>query len=111
MVYVLYFMGYGLGVIVEGLKFEVWCFFSTFIPRIRSPCRVSYRLLEDGTKVRLSVGKLASGAVIPRPELLKERKVTKEMKSEMLFPSLVFPSCHLLMATSIGVLGMSGMGA
>ena len=27
MVYVLCFMGYGLGVIVEGLKFEVWCFF------------------------------------------------------------------------------------
>jgi hypothetical protein len=40
----------------------------------RKPCKTGYKYLEDGTKVRVSRGMYASGAVIPRPEILKERK-------------------------------------
>ncbi|KAJ7514357.1 hypothetical protein O6H91_23G040600 [Diphasiastrum complanatum] len=43
-------------------------------PVTGSPCRVTYRFLEDGTKVRVTAGKLASGSIIPRPEILKLRK-------------------------------------
>ncbi|XP_066357796.1 uncharacterized protein [Miscanthus floridulus] len=38
------------------------------------PCKVGYKYLEDGTKVRFARGMNASGAVIPRPEILKERR-------------------------------------
>jgi hypothetical protein len=40
----------------------------------RKPCKVGYKYLEDGTKVRFARGMNASGAVIPRPEILKERR-------------------------------------
>lgn len=40
-------------------------------PETNLPTRVGYRFLEDGTKVRVSV---RSGAIIPRPEILKERR-------------------------------------
>ncbi|KAK9824552.1 hypothetical protein WJX72_011267 [[Myrmecia] bisecta] len=43
-------------------------------PVTKAPCRVTWRYLEDGTKVRISKGKLASGSVIPRPEILKMRR-------------------------------------
>lgn len=39
-----------------------------------APCRVTHRFLEDGTKVRVSIGGAASGSIIPRPEILKERR-------------------------------------
>ncbi|OAY65851.1 uncharacterized protein LOC109720701 [Ananas comosus] len=38
------------------------------------PCKIGYKYLEDGAKVRVSRGQEASGAVIPRPEILKERR-------------------------------------
>lgn len=37
------------------------------------PVRITYKWLEDGTKVRVSVGKNATSTVIPKPESLKER--------------------------------------
>ena len=40
----------------------------------RKPCKIGYKYLEDGTKVRYARGMNASGAVIPRPEILKERR-------------------------------------
>jgi len=40
----------------------------------RVPCRVTYRYLEDGTKVRVSTGGTASGSIIPRPAILLERR-------------------------------------
>lgn len=43
-------------------------------PVTGSPVRVSWKYLEDGTKVRVGRGHLASGSVIPRPEILKERR-------------------------------------
>lgn len=36
--------------------------------------RVSWRFLEDGSKVRVTVGKKASGSVVPRPEILTQRR-------------------------------------
>ncbi|KAH9569022.1 hypothetical protein CY35_03G110300 [Sphagnum magellanicum] len=38
-----------------------------------TPVRVTYRYLEDGTKVRVSTGGNASGSIIPRPAILRER--------------------------------------
>lgn len=38
------------------------------------PCRVAFKFLEDGTKVRVSRGSSASGQIIPRPDILKERR-------------------------------------
>lgn len=43
-------------------------------PVTKSPVRASFRFLEDGSKVRVSRGKLASDSVIPRPDILKERR-------------------------------------
>ncbi|XP_042392861.1 50S ribosomal protein L24-like [Zingiber officinale] len=43
-------------------------------PVTRKPCKTGYKYLEDGTKVRVSRGLATSGAVIPRPEILKERR-------------------------------------
>ncbi|EEF29408.1 mitochondrial ribosomal protein L24, putative [Ricinus communis] len=42
-------------------------------PVTGKPCKVGYRYLEDGTKVRVSRGIGASGSIIPRPEILKIR--------------------------------------
>ncbi|XP_042481055.1 50S ribosomal protein L24 isoform X2 [Macadamia integrifolia] len=42
-------------------------------PVTGKPCKVGVRYLEDGTKVRVSRGQGASGAIIPRPEILKVR--------------------------------------
>ncbi|CAL8467125.1 g6661 [Coccomyxa elongata] len=44
-------------------------------PVTGGPVRVTWRYLEDGTKVRVTKGKLASGSVVPRPEILKQRRV------------------------------------
>ncbi|KAJ0971329.1 hypothetical protein J5N97_019288 [Dioscorea zingiberensis] len=38
------------------------------------PCKIGYRYLEDGAKVRVSRGQEASGSVIPRPEILAQRR-------------------------------------
>ncbi|XP_042400946.1 50S ribosomal protein L24-like [Zingiber officinale] len=43
-------------------------------PVTGKPCKTRYKYLEDGTKVWVSRGLAASGAVIPRPEILKERR-------------------------------------
>jgi len=43
-------------------------------PVTGKPCKVGHKYLEDGTKVRFARGMNASGAVIPRPEILKERR-------------------------------------
>ncbi|GKU86555.1 hypothetical protein SLEP1_g1067 [Rubroshorea leprosula] len=42
-------------------------------PVTGKPCKVGIKYLEDGTKVRVSRGIGASGAIIPRPEILKIR--------------------------------------
>lgn len=46
-------------------------------PETDRPCRVVFRYLEDGTKVRVSH---RSGAVIPRPEILRQRRKPKKEK-------------------------------
>ena len=54
----------------------------------RKPCKIGYKYLEDGTKVRYARGMNASGAVIPRPEILKERRKprpTSRMSTKTLF--------------------------
>lgn len=43
-------------------------------PVTKAPVKVSWRYLEDGSKVRVTRGNLASGSIIPRPEILKQRK-------------------------------------
>lgn len=43
-------------------------------PVTGSSCKAGYRFLEDGTKVRVSRGIGTSGSIIPRPEILKERR-------------------------------------
>eukprot|EP00850_Spirogloea_muscicola_P011100 SM000067S20377 [mRNA] locus=s67:506786:508542:- [translate_table: standard] len=43
-------------------------------PVTGSPCRVSFRWLEDGTKVRVARGPASSGAIVPRPAILLERR-------------------------------------
>jgi hypothetical protein len=43
-------------------------------PVTNAPVKASWRYLEDGTKVRVTRGKLASGSVIPRPEILTQRR-------------------------------------
>ena len=43
-------------------------------PVTGAPVRSTYRFLEDGSKVRVTVGKGASGSVVPRPEILRERR-------------------------------------
>ena len=43
-------------------------------PQTGFPVRTAYRYAEDGTKVRVTVGSRASGAIVPRPEKLRARK-------------------------------------
>eukprot|EP00250_Pteridium_aquilinum_P009934 c19039_g1_i1 orf=525-1022(-) len=43
-------------------------------PVTGSPCKAGFRFLEDGTKVRVSRGIGTSVSIIPRPEILKERR-------------------------------------
>ena len=43
-------------------------------PQTGFPVRMAYRYAEDGTKVRVTVGSRASGAIVPRPEKLRARK-------------------------------------
>ena len=44
-------------------------------PVTKAPVRVAWRYLEDGSKVRVTRGAKASGAVLPRPEILAQRRV------------------------------------
>lgn len=59
--------------------FQYFCFCSLFCGfewsdfLFRKACKVAYKYLEDGTKVRVSRGMGASGSIIPRPEILKIR--------------------------------------
>lgn len=43
-------------------------------PVTKAPVRLTWRFLEDGTKVRVTRGKKASGSIVPRPEILKQRR-------------------------------------
>jgi large subunit ribosomal protein L24 len=43
-------------------------------PVTNAPVRVSWRYLEDGSKVRVTRGRLASGSIVPRPEVLLQRR-------------------------------------
>eukprot|EP00897_Mesotaenium_endlicherianum_P000457 jgi/Mesen1/10411/ME000081S09797 len=43
-------------------------------PVTGAPCRVTWRYLEDGTRVRVTRGGTSSGSIIARPEILKERR-------------------------------------
>eukprot|EP00249_Psilotum_nudum_P011990 c23512_g1_i2 orf=128-637(+) len=43
-------------------------------PVTGSPVKVGFKFLEDGTKVRVTRGQAVSGSIIPRPEILKERR-------------------------------------
>ena len=43
-------------------------------PVTNAPVKTTWRFLEDGNKVRISRGRLASGSVVPRPEILKQRR-------------------------------------
>ncbi|KAL2641834.1 hypothetical protein R1flu_009421 [Riccia fluitans] len=49
-------------------------------PVTNAACRVIFRYLEDGTKVRVTTGGTASGSVIPRPEILKQRRTLIPVK-------------------------------
>lgn len=44
-------------------------------PVTKAPVRVAWRYLEDGSKVRVTRGARASGAVLPRPDVLAQRRV------------------------------------
>jgi len=46
-------------------------------PVTKHPVKVAWRYLEDGTKVRVTRGNLASGSIIPRPEVLTQRRKLK----------------------------------
>ncbi|PKA55893.1 50S ribosomal protein L24, chloroplastic [Apostasia shenzhenica] len=46
-------------------------------PVTGKPCKIGFRFLEDGTKVRVSRGQEASSAIIPRPEILKIRRKSR----------------------------------
>jgi hypothetical protein len=43
-------------------------------PVTAAPVRAMWRYLEDGSKVRVTRGRLASGSVVPRPEVLTQRR-------------------------------------
>lgn len=43
-------------------------------PVTNAPVKTSWRYLEDGSKVRITRGKLASQSIVPRPEVLKQRR-------------------------------------
>lgn len=46
-------------------------------PVTKHPVKVTWRYLEDGTKVRVTRGNLASGSIIARPEILTQRRKLK----------------------------------
>ena len=43
-------------------------------PVTDGPVRTTWRYLEDGTKVRVTKGRLSSGSVVPRSDVLKQRR-------------------------------------
>ena len=49
-----------------------------------TPCRAAFRYQEDGAKVRVSRGNAASASVIPRPDILLQRKTLRPAESERL---------------------------
>ncbi|XP_042517021.1 50S ribosomal protein L24-like [Macadamia integrifolia] len=57
-------------------------------PVTGKPCKVGVRYLEDGTKVRVSRGQGASGAIIPRPEILKIRTTPRPTVGKYLSTTL-----------------------
>nr|XP_029117747.1 uncharacterized protein LOC105035298 isoform X2 [Elaeis guineensis]XP_029117748.1 uncharacterized protein LOC105035298 isoform X2 [Elaeis guineensis] len=59
------------------------------------PCKIGYKYLEDGTKVRISRGQQASGAIIPRPEILKQRRKPRPTECMFSFSSNFMSICLL----------------
>ena len=49
-----------------------------------TPCRAAFRYQEDGAKVRVSRGNAASASVIPRPDILLQRKTLRPTECEQL---------------------------
>ncbi|KAG6552229.1 hypothetical protein Mapa_006077 [Marchantia paleacea] len=49
-------------------------------PVTNAPCRVIFRYLADGSKVRVTTGGTSSGSVIPRPDILKLRRTLIPVK-------------------------------
>ncbi|CAM6118203.1 unnamed protein product [Calypogeia fissa] len=50
-------------------------------PVTNAPCRVIFRYLEDGTKIRVTTGGTSSNSLIPRPGILKERRTPRPITS------------------------------
>jgi large subunit ribosomal protein L24 len=49
-------------------------------PVTGSPVRVGRRFLDDGTKVRVTRGRLASGAIVPKPDIAMQRRRPRNTK-------------------------------
>jgi|TARA_B110000977_G_scaffold129249_1_gene164837 large subunit ribosomal protein L24 len=49
-------------------------------PVTGSPVRVGMRFLDDGTKVRVTRGRLASGAIVPKPDIAMQRRRPRNTK-------------------------------
>ncbi|KAG0499888.1 hypothetical protein HPP92_004142 [Vanilla planifolia] len=66
-------------------------------PVTGKPCKIGYRFMEDGTKVRVSRGQQASGAIIPRPEILKIRRKPRPTEMDLKIHQLMLCSKRLMM--------------
>ena len=49
-------------------------------PVTGSPVRIAMRYLDDGTKVRVTRGRLASGSIVPKPDLCMQRRRPRSTK-------------------------------
>ena len=49
-------------------------------PVTGSPVRIAMKYLDDGTKVRVTRGRLASGTVVPKPDIAKQRRKPRSTK-------------------------------
>ena len=49
-------------------------------PVTGSPTRIAMRYLEDGSKVRVTRGRLASGSVVPKPDVATQRRRPKDLR-------------------------------
>eukprot|EP00884_Botryococcus_braunii_P002980 jgi/Botrbrau1/12683/Bobra.67_1s0047.1 len=66
-------------------------------PVTNAAVRSGFKYMEDGTKVRVSRGRNASGSIIPRPEVLKQRRSprpligSKDTAPELVLKQTYFP--------------------
>lgn len=49
-------------------------------PETGAPVRVGFKYLDDGTKVRVTRGQLASGAIVPKPDIAMQRRKPRPTK-------------------------------